>query len=609
MTRILQLCSARKASRLLPVLRICIVAVALSFWVNSGVKAAETPPNGAVVTTATAPWSVDPPPATGGPVTLAPRENSVTSIDVGRQLFFDDYLISQTTLTRTMHTPVLSEKNPVLKAEADFEVNDLATAAPFKDGVWYDPSDHLFKMWYKGGMTDGTCYAESKDGLTWKRPTLDVVPGTNRVLPIRVGENGKRLLRDAATIWLDDNAASPAERFKMSVFNRQDIEPIDIGKNEIYVSPDGIHWTNIPVPKGAEKGDPAGWYGGDNSSYYYDPFRKLWVADIRERPQTLKALREKKYPPGENKIAKEDLSIARYYFARADWARLFTERRKSEVLPPGRLPAWLYADEMDMYADGTEGRVSDFCANAYESVMLGLLCISHERPKTGERETAPRIWDLKLAFSRDAYHWERPTHENFLAGTLKVGDWNCGYLHPASGAWLLVGDELWFYFGAWSGESAKGSSIYAGGSTGLAKLRRDGFFSMDAAGQQGTLTTTPVSFSGKYPFVNVNASGGELQAEVLDQRGEVIEPYTLKNSVAIGGDGAKQRLTWRGAEDLSKLSGQPVRFRFTMKHGSLYSFWVSPDASGASHGYVAAGGPGFTGPKDTTSGHFEGRQP
>jgi hypothetical protein len=33
--------------------------------------------------------------------------------------------------------------------------------------------------------------------------------------------------------------------------------------------------------------------------------------------------------------------------------------------------------------------------------------------------------------------------------------------------------------------------------------------------------------------------------------------------------------------------------------GSLYAFWVSPESTGASHGYVAAGGPGFTGPTDT----------
>jgi len=41
----------------------------------------------------------------------------------------------------------------------------------------------------------------------------------------------------------------------------------------------------------------------------------------------------------------------------------------------------------------------------------------------------------------------------------------------------------------------------------------------------------------------------------------------------------------------------PVRFH--LRNGSLYAFWVSRDPSGASDGYVAAGGPGFTGPTDT----------
>jgi hypothetical protein len=36
-----------------------------------------------------------------------------------------------------------------------------------------------------------------------------------------------------------------------------------------------------------------------------------------------------------------------------------------------------------------------------------------------------------------------------------------------------------------------------------------------------------------------------------------------------------------------------VRFRFTLTNGKLYAFWVSPETTGASHGYVAAGGPGI----------------
>ena len=41
-----------------------------------------------------------------------------------------------------------------------------------------------------------------------------------------------------------------------------------------------------------------------------------------------------------------------------------------------------------------------------------------------------------------------------------------------------------------------------------------------------------------------------------------------------------------------------VRFRFQLSRGSLYAFWVSGAADGASGGYVAAGGPGFHTPVD-----------
>ena len=47
------------------------------------------------------------------------------------------------------------------------------------------------------------------------------------------------------------------------------------------------------------------------------------------------------------------------------------------------------------------------------------------------------------------------------------------------------------------------------------------------------------------------------------------------------------------------MAGKTVRFRFHLANGSLYSFWVSADESGASDGYVAAGGPGLAGSMDT----------
>ena len=141
--------------------------------------------------------------------------------------------------------------------------------------------------------------------------------------------------------------------------------------------------------------------------------------------------------------------------------------------------------------------------------------------------------------------------------------------------------------------------LFRSGSTGLGFLRRDGFASMYADGNQGQLTTRPVMFSGKYLFVNIDADKGELQVEVLDEQGKVIEPFCRDNCLPVGTDKTIQPIVWKKAKDLSGLAGKPIRFRFYLTSGCLYSFWVSPDKSGASFGYVAAGGPGFTGSRDT----------
>ena len=113
---------------------------------------------------------------------------------------------------------------------------------------------------------------------------------------------------------------------------------------------------------------------------------------------------------------------------------------------------------------------------------------------------------------------------------------------------------------------------------------------------------------------------------VLTDKGEVLVHSTngaLKGRIAVGEsidgirvgpredvllltsrkDSTIQPVRWKGGlfgrKDISQFAGQPVRFRFHLKNGSLFSFWVSPDKSGASYGYVAAGGPGFTGATDT----------
>ena len=171
-------------------------------------------------------------------------------------------------------------------------------------------------------------------------------------------------------------------------------------------------------------------------------------------------------------------------------------------------------------------------------------------------------------------------------------------MQSCAGGPLVVGDRLYFYFSGHA-KPRDGDAWDRDASTGLAFLRRDGFASMNAGEEVGTLTTRPVTFRGKHLFVNVDCPDGELTVEILDEDGKPIEPFSRKNCHLVSSDKTLEQVTWQQDNDLSALVGKPVRLRFHLKTGSLYAFWVSPDQSGASYGYVGAGGPGITGPRDT----------
>jgi hypothetical protein len=229
---------------------------------------------------------------------------------------------------------------------------------------------------------------------------------------------------------------------------------------------------------------------------------------------------------------------------------------------------------------------------AYESLMLGIFQIHLGPPnELCDKGKFPKITELKLGFSRDGFHWQRPDRCAFIPATRKEGAWDRAYLHSTAGVCLVDGDRLLFPYCAYSGIAPDGSrGMYTGASIGLATLRRDGFASMDADTKGGTLTTRPVTFSGKYLFVNAACPQGELRAEILDADGNAIAPFTRENCVAFSGDKTCHRISWIGGDACP--TNRPVRFRFHLKTGNLYAFWVSPSTNGASRGYLAAGGAG-----------------
>lgn len=514
---------------------------------NGIVLPAEWPPQQSPTQRAALPSYLSSPPA-------------VIPIDIGRQLFVDDFLIANTSLVRTPHRPQMYPQNPVLSPDQQWDSKGLAMV--FSDGVWFDPKDNLFKMWYDGGYGNIVSYATSRDGKHWTKPSIPdaAVPGTNMVLQIGGG-------RDSAVTWLDQEDSNPAARYKE--FAYYPVKPNEY-QMLMYTSPDGIHWASqsnyIKTPS-------------DRTTLFWNPFRKVWVDSMRARV-TL--------PATGNRPAR--VARTRYYaeshdlkaWSPADWMSSF----------------WTGPDEQDPpYAPGGAfPELYNLDAVAYESVLVGLFSWFYPDQD---------LVEISTGFSRDGFQWYRPTRgaasQAFIPASGIAHTWNAYNTQSAGGGFLVVGDQLWFYF--------SGRDYKHGGSgqnyTGLATLRRDGFYSMDAGQAGGTLLTRPVKFEGTRLFVNVDDPKGSLSVEVVDPAsGQVIAPFSKGNCETISVDKTSQAVVWKGGDSLSRVRGRPVQFRFYLTDGSLYSFWTSDD-SGVSHGYVAAGGPGFAGPVDSASGKEE----
>lgn len=484
----------------------------------------------------------------------------VINIDVGRQLFVDDFLIHESSLYRAIHRARYHPASPVLVPERPWEIDDPYAAATktapspaamvYSDGVFYDPSERIFKMWYMAGYQQHTALAVSHDGVSWTRRNAGVIPGTNIV---------RTHHRDSTTVWLDLAERDPSARYKMAWAD------MDSGRLRLSTSADGVRWI--------DRGDagPA----ADRTTCFHNPFRNRWCFSLRADDPQLKR-------------ARQYVEAAR--FANARWSA-------------GEPVWWVAADALDHVQPGANvlPELYNLDAVAYESVMLGLFALYR-----GESSDREKPNELCVAFSRDGFHWSRPSHDAFIPVSSRHGDWNWANVQSAGGVCAVAGDQLYFYV---SGrEGVPGTSLPGRCSTGLAVLRRDGFVSMTdqwppgstrpVLGHQSTLITRPLRFTGSHAFINADVLGG-VRVELLDREGSPITGFELNRSNAVTGNSSKLAVTWTGGASLAHLAGTIVRFKFVLDRAHLYAFWVSPSPRGESRGYLAAGGPGFAGVRDT----------
>lgn len=543
--------------------------VNIFFWGCTSCLMAQTLHNGITLPEQWPPRRPEPTVRAEMPVPYLENKPSVIPINTGRQLFVDNFLISETNLLPIYHTPKYYAGNPVLEPDKEWEktIQGAPYAAPFSDGIWYDDKDSKYKMWYLAGagtihkndkQTFYTCYAESEDGKIWKKVNQDVVPGTNIVDTCN---------RDASTIWLDREEKDLNKRWKF--FNIERREGDRRWQVVLKYSADGIHWS-----KGvAQSGDQ-----GDRTTAFYNPFTKKWALSMRAGTAVS--------------------SRSRFYIEHEDPEMLVSlAHRVRKDADDKHIVFWFTPDDKELRHEKypeVEPGIYNFDAIPYESVMIGLYSAwAGPENRVCEADGIQKRNVISLGYSRDGFHFSRPTHQPFMNVNEKDGAWNWGNMQSINGTPLIIGDSLYFYA---SGRRLNKIMWDSYTSTGLATLRRDGFVSMQSGKNEGFLTTEKLSFDGKYLFVNADVRNkkGMLAVEILDENGAPIPGFTKKECVLMKkANSTKQMITWKNNKDLSELAGKNIRLKFYLTNGDLYAFWISPWETGESRGYTAGGGPGL----------------
>jgi hypothetical protein len=210
----------------------------------------------------------------------------------------------------------------------------------------------------------------------------------------------------------------------------------------------------------------------------------------------------------------------------------------------------------------------------YEGQWLGFDRIYHENLTSSFKQT-----NVELTSSRDGRTWRRVGTRGVGEGRqefMSVDDderWDADYHDPCPP--IRVGDELWIFYR--STRMGKDRSFLQSHRIGLATLRLDGFVSLDAADQPGTVTTVPLVYDGDVLTVNADiAKGGYLKAELLDTEGNVLDGYSLSDCNKVTGDELAARITWKKHKTLARNAKQGLRLRFELKNARLYSFRIRP---------------------------------
>lgn len=486
-------------------------------------------------------------------------------VEIGsrRELFVDDALIESLSggARLQLHEPVPREI--VLEHDAPWEGTGSGYHSVFKDGDRYRL---YYKAWHievkEGKVNTGAhplfcCYAESDDGISWRKPNLGLVEykGSKANNIVLAPESFGEVKSDPGhpAVFKDASPACPPEaRYKAVI---RSAKPHGL---LLFKSPDGLHWSLAhPAPVITE-----GAFDSQNLAFYdpnIDAYRAYWRTFTGGRTDG------NEWKPEGNRAIRTAVSKDLVHWESAHDLR-YTDSPDEQLYTNGVAP---YPRAPHILL----GFPTRYVERGWSDSMRALPepAEREDRAKASERYGTALTEGLLMA-GRDGVTFKRWNEAFLRPGPEREGTWHYGHQYLAWGMVETRGslegapDELSLYAteSYWTGKSSLLRRY---------SLRLDGFVSVKAPLSGGEILTKPLTFSGKELTLNfASSAAGEVRVEIQDEAGKAIPGFSLEDCPPVFGDAIERSVTWKAGTDLSTLAGKPVRLRFVLRDADLFSY-------------------------------------
>lgn len=474
------------------------------------------------------------------------------------QLFLDDSIIAHTeNVCLDVKQPKKHPSNPLIRADQPWERREIELYGT----VLFDNDTQSFRCWYLASASGAfkpeyyICYAESQDGIHWKKPMVGVDPfgPYKRHNVVIRGGHGISVIKEP-------NDPNPDRRYKA------------VGGDLAAWSADGIHWTSENIRYAVGKNDTC-------------------PSMLRWKGQYLYFLRNQEPETG-TRFVDDDTGT--------NWSgtmRGVGLSTSSDFREWTKKISILRSDERDGFP---WGQPHALCVTAYGDVLIGLLPMLHLIP--AEDNNFMGTMDVQLVTSRNGRDWRRVADRAIFMPCDKPQPsfnrkWDSRF-HPGSNMFVKDDVVYIYYFGTnvgfgdtkWQeGSSRFGSApparfkelVYSKPrpfGIGLATLPADRFVSLRPVNwlAESVVRTRPVLLSGKDLIINTDASPENLRVALLDSEAQPIAGFEAEHSVAIPHDALRHRIIWRDGDTEKTLHDAPHRLstviEFRFRDGELYAF-------------------------------------